>query len=60
MAPTQMMAGMPQQSYAQALQPTFPGDTPTRAQELPAIETTIAQMRESLSDVDLDHVLDDF
>jgi hypothetical protein len=60
MAPSQLLAGIPQQPYAQVLQPTFPGDITTRTQELPATETTIAQMRESLSDVDLDHVLDDF
>ncbi len=58
MASTQMMAGIAQQSYTQALQTS--SSSLSYTQELPTTETTIAQMRESLSDVDLDHVLDDF
>ncbi len=60
MAPTQMMAGIAQQSYSQVLQPASSSSNLSYPQELPAPETTIAQMRESLSDVDLDQVLDDF
>ncbi len=59
-APTQLMAGMPQPSYSQALQTAASSSNLSYLQELPAPETTIAQMRESLSDVDLDQVLDDF
>lgn len=60
MAPTQLMAGIAQQSYSQALQTASSSSNLSYTQELPATETTIAQMRESLSDVDLDQVLDDF
>lgn len=60
MAPTQLMAGMPQQSYSQVLQTASLSGNLSYPQELPATATTIAQMRESLSDVDLDQVLDDF
>lgn len=60
-APTQMMTGIAQQSYFQVLQKTASSSSNlSHLQELPAPETTIAQMRESLSDVDLDQVLDDF
>jgi hypothetical protein len=60
MAPTQLMAGMPQPSYSQVLQTASSSRTLSYPQELPATEATIAQIRESLSDVDLDQVLDDF
>jgi hypothetical protein len=58
--PAQSTAGMIQQTNSQCLQPTSPVNSPTQTEETPAFETTIAQMRESLSDVDLDQILDDF
>jgi len=59
MVPFQNMAGIPQQPYSQ-FQATSPTSEPASAQQPSAFETTIAQMRESLSDVDMDQILDDF
>jgi hypothetical protein len=60
MVPTQLMAGMPQQGYSQVLQTASSSSNLSYRQESPVSETTIAQMRESLSAVDLNQVLDDF
>ncbi|MBW4490647.1 MAG: hypothetical protein KME12_22975 [Trichocoleus desertorum ATA4-8-CV12] len=38
----------------------FLASNPTPTEDGSAVETTITQMRESLSDVDLNQVLDDF
>ncbi len=58
--PAQIMAGMPQPPYSQFLQSASLTSNPTPTEDGSAVETTIAQMRESLSDVDLNQVLDDF
>jgi len=60
MVPAQVMAGMPQLSHSQFLQSASLASNPTPTEDGSAVETTIAQMRESLSDVDLNQVLDDF
>ena len=60
MVPFQSPAGMPQQPYSQFQQPTSSVGEPVHAQQPSVFATTIAQMREGLSDVDMDQILDDF
>jgi hypothetical protein len=60
MIPAQLMAGMPQHPPSQALQPVSTNPKLSYPQDLPTAETTIAQLRESLSDINLNQVLDDF
>ncbi|MBW4489691.1 MAG: hypothetical protein KME12_18055 [Trichocoleus desertorum ATA4-8-CV12] len=60
MLPAQVMAGMTQLPYSQCLQSASLARNSTPTEDGSAVETTITQMRESLSDVDLNQVLDDF